>query len=113
MDATRSVSPEICWAHSAHSSKSRAVGEGTLSQIAEITIAVTATMVAGSRPVRLAINMPNYFLGQAAMAILSGVFPAVLWRTGHTPFFFVVNTVSHLFNLAESVIGRRFAPSVI
>jgi hypothetical protein len=68
-----------------------------LSLIVEITIAVTATMVAGSLPVRLAINMPKYFLGQAAIAILYGVFPAVLWRISHINLFFTVNRIAHLF----------------
>jgi hypothetical protein len=58
-------------------------------------------MVAGSLPVRLAINMPNYFLSQAAIAILHGVFPAVLWRVGHIKPFFTANAVAYLFNLAE------------
>src|SRR5882757_5068342 len=45
--ATGSVPREIFWAQSAHSSKSRAVGEeGTLSPIVAITSAVTAIIVA-------------------------------------------------------------------
>ena len=86
---TCSVPREIFWAQSAHSSKSRAVGdEGTLSPIVAITSAVTATIVAGSlSAVRLAVDMPKYFLDQAAVATSYGIFPANLWRAGHSKRF--------------------------
>src|ERR1700716_1738934 len=87
--ATRSVPREIFWAQSAHSSKSRAVGdEGTLSPIVAITSAVTAIIVAGSlSAIRLAVDMPKYFLDQAAVATSYGIFPANLWRASHSKRF--------------------------
>src|SRR3981189_119996 len=87
--ATRSVPREIFWAQSAHSSKSRTVGdEGTLSPIVAITSAVAATIVAGSlSAARLAVDMPKYFLDQAAVATSYGIFPANLWRASHSKRF--------------------------
>jgi hypothetical protein len=92
MRATRSVPKEIFWAHSAHSSKSRATGdEGTLSRIVAITSAAAATIVAGSlSAARLAVNIPKYFPGHAAVATLYGIFPSsYVARQSQQAFLFV------------------------
>src|SRR5262245_5891285 len=87
--ALRSGPGAIFWALSAHSSKSRAIGdEGTLSQNVAITTALTATRVGGSPlAARSATNIPNYFPNHAPLAAFYGILPAVLWRTSHSKFF--------------------------
>ena len=92
MRATRSVPKEIVWARSEHSSKSRATGdEGTLSRIVAITIAVAATIVAGSLSAgRLAVNMPEYVRGHAAVANTLRNFPSsYVARQSQRAFLFV------------------------
>jgi hypothetical protein len=111
MRATRSVPKEIVWARSEHSSKSRATEDaGTLSRIVTITIAVAATIVAGSLSAgRLAVNMPEYVRGHAALANTLRNFPSsCVAHQSQQAFLFVRGL-----RLLGAGIGRRAVVLVI